>query len=226
MRAFGTDPSKPIKERKPKYEKTGKPRHRRQRHGMTGTPEYFAYQALLRKIDPLQEDSKYYGQQGIGMCAEWQLFENFYKDMGKKPEGMSLQRHDETKDFTPENCYWGPAQLGTRKRMPVEVELDERRYKKPRGGSTNRTHRQTNTRAYASWTAMKTACNNPRSGAYARVGRRGIRYYDLWKRFNYFYKDMGPCPEGMTLRRYDETKNFTPSNCYWGPKRPGRRKGV
>ena len=43
---------------------------------------------------------------GIRICGRWLTFENFLSDMGECGKGLTIQRYDITKDFTPENCCW------------------------------------------------------------------------------------------------------------------------
>lgn len=47
-----------------------------------------------------------YGGSGIKVCKEWDNFAAFFKDMGEKPKGMSLDRKDSTKGYYKDNCRW------------------------------------------------------------------------------------------------------------------------
>ncbi|KLU37951.1 hypothetical protein AB595_04810 [Massilia sp. WF1] len=70
------------------------------------------------------------------------------------------------------------------------------------------------TKEYKAWSAMKDRCNREGSHAYANYGGRGIRVCAAWSdSFDAFYRDMGPCPDGLTLERDDVDGDYEPGNC-------------
>lgn len=78
------------------------------KHGKTGTGAYESWAAMKYRCsnsNHMHFDN--YGGRGIKVCERWLSFENFYEDMGDRPEGMTLDRYpDFDGDYEPNNCRW------------------------------------------------------------------------------------------------------------------------
>ncbi len=62
-------------------------------HGMSSTPEYEAWKLMIQRCEnPNNPRYKDYGGRDISVCERWHEFENFYIDMGPRPNGKSLDR--------------------------------------------------------------------------------------------------------------------------------------
>lgn len=77
-------------------------------HGRTGSPEFDAWLNMLKRCenpnDPAYEN---YGGRGIDISSEWRSFENFIRDMGRRPSKKhSLDRRNNDLGYCKENCRW------------------------------------------------------------------------------------------------------------------------
>jgi len=77
------------------------------KHGMWGTPTYITWGAMIQRCNNSNNHGySNYGGRGITVCDEWLIFENFYKDMGKCPEGLTIERKNNGLGYFKENCCW------------------------------------------------------------------------------------------------------------------------
>jgi hypothetical protein len=75
--------------------------------------------------------------------------------------------------------------------------------------------RNSHTRSYRIWRSLLKRCYKPDSPYYARYGERGIEVDPRWFTYEGFYADMGDCPEGMSLERLHNDRNYWRGNCVW-----------
>jgi hypothetical protein len=78
-------------------------------HGMRNTPEYMAYYAAKRRCSPNNKEkrSDYFDR---GIHFKFTSFLQFFKEVGLRPNGMSLDRKDNDKGYEPGNVRWATAE--------------------------------------------------------------------------------------------------------------------
>lgn len=77
-------------------------------HGYTKTRTHRIWVQMRRRCrDPRANGYQNYGGRGIKVCDRWNdSFEAFLEDMGECPEGMSIERRENSKGYEPGNCVW------------------------------------------------------------------------------------------------------------------------
>lgn len=102
-------------------------------HGMAAgsfrksRPEYRVWNGMIQRChNPRNNHYENYGGRGIAVCEEWrESFEAFFADMGKRADGLTLDRIDNDKGYLKENCRWATRkeqQNNLRKNVRVEYQ--------------------------------------------------------------------------------------------------------
>ena len=103
---------------------------RNTKHGLSRHPDFQVWVDMNKRCHGSNPDfTKNYRDRGISVCEQWRNNPaQFFRDMGPRPQGMSLERVDNSKGYEPSNCVWATMKAQqNNKRTNIFLEFNGKR---------------------------------------------------------------------------------------------------
>jgi hypothetical protein len=85
---------------------------------MSNTSIYHRWQAMKQRCyNPNAKWFSNYGARGIDVCDDWRPdFQAYFADVGDPPDGLTLDRVDNSRGYSPDNIRWATRAVQTANR--------------------------------------------------------------------------------------------------------------
>ena len=93
-------------------------------HGLSKTRTWKAWRNMRSRVRR-PTDKSYERYKNYLIDVRWEKFLNFHADMGECPEGMTLDRKDNTQGYSKENCRWATWKQQARNRKGNKLLLEQ-----------------------------------------------------------------------------------------------------
>lgn len=92
------------------------------KHNMARSSTYAVWECIIqRTTNPKHTKYEYYGGRGITLCPTWLKFENFLFDMGVRPKKLEIDRIDNNKGYSKDNCRWTTRSINLKNRRSSKL---------------------------------------------------------------------------------------------------------